>query len=84
MMDGQQHSGSSQTQSSGSTKATFSGMTALVGIFSLIISIVSVAVPYWGYYAPAGASYFSSGTSKMTSQKISHYKPWFLTLFPTI
>lgn len=36
-------------------------MTALAGVFALIISIISVAVPYWGYYAPAGAAYISSG-----------------------
>jgi hypothetical protein len=57
MMDGPQ-----QSQQS-STKATFSGMTALVGVVALIVSVVSVAVPYWGFYSPAGASYFSAGKS---------------------
>jgi hypothetical protein len=38
-------------------------MTALVGVVALIVSVVSVAVPYWGFYSPAGASYFSAGKS---------------------
>ena len=63
-MDGPQHTGSSQ--SSSQTKATFSGMTALGGILALIVSIISVAVPYWGFYAPAGASYYSSGNQIFT------------------
>ena len=63
-MDGPQHTGS--FQSSSQTKATFSGMTALGGILALIVSIISVAVPYWGFYAPAGASYYSSGNQIFT------------------
>ena len=43
------------------TKATFSGATAFLGVLSLIITIISVAVPHWGYYSPAGQSYFQSG-----------------------
>jgi len=33
-------------------------------VIALIISIISVAVPYWGYYGPAGASYLASGIGK--------------------
>ena len=43
------------------TKATFSGATALIGILSLIITIISVAVPHWGTFAPAGSQFYSSG-----------------------
>ena len=51
----------SHPPSQSSTKATFSGMTSLIGVVALIVSVVSVAVPYWGFYSPAGASYFSAG-----------------------
>ena len=43
------------------TKATFSGMTAFIGVLSLLITIISVATPHWGSYSPIGQSYFSSG-----------------------
>ena len=43
------------------TKATFSGATASLGVLSLIITIISVAVPHWGTYAPAGQLYYASG-----------------------
>ena len=42
-------------------KATFSGLTALVGVVALVIDIISVAVPHWGRYGPAGVSYYASG-----------------------
>ena len=40
----------------GGQKATFSGMTVLIGIVALVLDIVSVAVPQWGYYYPARLS----------------------------
>ena len=43
------------------TKATFSGMTAFIGVLSLLITIISVATPHWGSYSPNGQSYFSAG-----------------------
>ena len=43
------------------TKATFSGATAFLGVLSLIITIISVAVPHWGYFGPSGQSYFAQG-----------------------
>ena len=42
-------------------KATFSGGTALVGVIALIVDIVAVAVPHWGYYSPLGPGYYSQG-----------------------
>ncbi|XP_059079809.1 uncharacterized protein LOC131877968 isoform X2 [Tigriopus californicus] len=42
-------------------KATFSGMTMCIGIIALIVDIISVSAPHWGYYAPAGIIYASSG-----------------------
>ena len=42
-------------------KATFSGMTVLVGVVAFILDVVSVAVPQWGNYYPAGITYVSSG-----------------------
>ena len=48
------------------TKATFSGATAFLGVLSLIMTIISVAVPHWGSYGPGGPAYFSSG-------KLIHY-----------
>lgn len=42
-------------------KATFSGMTMCIGIIALIVDIISVSAPHWGYYAPAGVIYASSG-----------------------
>ncbi len=56
-------------QSQSQTNATFSGTTALVGVVALIVSVVSVAVPYWGFYAPAGASYFSAGNKQLHDSK---------------
>ena len=46
---------------SGGQKATFSGMTALIGVVALVADIVSVAAPHWGSYRPAGVSYVASG-----------------------
>ena len=43
------------------TKATFSGATAFLGVLSLIITIISLAVPHWGYFGPSGQSYFAQG-----------------------
>ena len=43
------------------TKATFSGATAFLGVLSLIITIISVAVPHWGSFGPGGQSYFQAG-----------------------
>ena len=43
------------------TKATFSGMTAFIGVLSLLITIISVATPHWGSYSPIGQSYYSAG-----------------------
>ncbi len=48
-------------EGSSQTKATFSGLTALIGIIALIVAIISVAVPHWGSYAPIGQSYYSAG-----------------------
>ena len=42
-------------------KATFSGMTALIGVVALVVDIVAVAVPHWGYYSPLGPGYYSQG-----------------------
>ena len=42
-------------------KATFSGATALIGVIALVIDIVAVAVPHWGYYSPLGPGYYSQG-----------------------
>ncbi len=45
-------------------KATFSGMTALIGVVALVVDIIAVAVPHWGYYRPgSGSLYFSSRES---------------------
>jgi len=38
-------------------KATFSGMTAIVGVVALVVDIISVAVPHWGHYEPQSAYY---------------------------
>ena len=35
-----------------SHKATFSGMTALIGCVALLADVISLAVPHWGYYGP--------------------------------
>ena len=43
------------------TKATFSGMTAFIGVLSLLITIISVATPHWGSYSPIGQSFYSAG-----------------------
>ena len=45
-------------------KATFSGMTALIGVIALVVDIVAVAVPHWGYYSPLGPGYYSQGKDK--------------------
>jgi hypothetical protein len=57
MMEGIQGGGGGSSH----TKATFSGMTALIGVLALIVSIISVAVPHWGSYSPIGQQYFSAG-----------------------
>ena len=44
------------------TKATFSGMTALVAVVALLLAIISAAVPHWGYYKPIGAQFYQTGT----------------------
>ena len=43
------------------TKATFSGMTAFIGVLSLLITIISVATPHWGSYSPKGQTYYAAG-----------------------
>ena len=50
-----------QTQGHQETKATFSGATAFLGVLSLIITIISVAVPHWGSFGPGGQSYYQAG-----------------------
>ena len=35
-----------------SHKATFSGMTALIGCVAFLADVISLAVPHWGYYGP--------------------------------
>lgn len=65
-------------------KATFSGATALIGVLALILSVVSVAVPHWGYYEPYGSGAFggSASSSSYRSQGFStqdnsgHYGPF--------
>lgn len=47
-------------------KATFSGMTALIGVIALIIDIIAVAVPHWGYYSPGGPGYYRAGKCTKT------------------
>ena len=42
-------------------KATFPGLTAMVGVIALIADIISVAVPHWGYYSPGGVGFYQSG-----------------------
>ena len=51
---GQHMAGGSGGASNGGAgqKATFSGMTVLIGIIALILDIISVAVPQWGDYYP--------------------------------
>ena len=56
------------------TKATFSGMTAFIGVLSLLITIISVATPHWGSYSPIGQSYYSAG-------KVSLIYFWVLRLY---
>ena len=48
---------------SSQNNATFSGATALIGVLSLVITVISVAVPHWGTYSPKGSQYFASGKS---------------------
>ncbi len=43
--------------------ATFSGMTAMIGVLALIADILSVAVPHWGYYSPSGPAFYQTGQS---------------------
>ena len=57
------------------TKATFSGATAFLGVLSLIITIISVAVPHWGSFGPGGQSYYQAG-------KFVFF--WFTALFNNI
>ena len=45
------------------TKATFSGTTAFIGVIALIITIIAVAVPNWGNYAPLGQAFAAAGHS---------------------
>ena len=45
------------------SKATFSGMTAMIGVLALIADIISVAVPHWGYYSPGGPGFYQTGES---------------------
>ena len=52
---------SNMPQSSSHSKATFSGATACIGVITLILSIVSVAVPNWGIYGPKGQQSISNG-----------------------
>jgi len=56
------------------TKATFSGATAFLGVLSLIMTIISVAVPHWGSYGPGGPAYFSSGLS--SQDNTGHFGPF--------
>lgn len=56
------------------TKATFSGATASLGVLSLIITIISVAVPHWGTYAPAGQLYYASGFP--SQDNTGHFGPF--------
>lgn len=53
------HAGGMEHQRS--QKATFSGLTTLIGVVALIIDIISIATPHWGAYRPVGASYYASG-----------------------
>ncbi|CAB4054804.1 unnamed protein product [Lepeophtheirus salmonis] len=41
----------------GGTNATISGSTASIGVLSLILAIISVAVPHWGSYFLGAQSY---------------------------
>jgi len=56
------------------TKATFSGATASLGVLSLIITIISVAVPHWGTYAPGGSLYYQSGYT--SQENTGHFGPF--------
>ncbi len=54
-------SGGGQNGPSSHTKATFSGTTAFIGVLSLLITIISTAVPHWGSYSPVGQQFFAAG-----------------------
>jgi len=56
------------------TKATFSGMTAFIGVLSLLITIISVATPHWGSYSPIGQSYYSAGLP--SQDNTGHFGPF--------
>jgi len=55
-------------------KATFSGMTALIGVVALVVDIVAVAVPHWGYYSPLGPGYYSQGLP--SQDNTGHFGPF--------
>jgi len=56
------------------TKATFSGMTAFIGVLSLLITIISVATPHWGSYSPIGQSFYSAGLP--SQDNTGHFGPF--------
>jgi len=56
------------------TKATFSGATAFLGVLSLIITIISVAVPHWGSFGPGGQSYYQAGYTSQDNR--GHFGPF--------
>jgi len=56
------------------TKATFSGATAFLGVLSLIITIISVAVPHWGTFGPGGQSYYQAGYTSQDNR--GHFGPF--------
>lgn len=72
-----------QSRPSSQNKATFNGATALIGILSLILTIVSVAVPHWGSYSPQGSQYFASGyriqdnTGHFGPFQVCHYEAYY-------
>ena len=60
-------------QSDKPQKATFSGITALVGILALITDVISVAVPHWGRYQPASPAYYGAGLLIHLTHPFSRY-----------
>ena len=46
------------------TRATFSGATAFIGVLTLLITIISAAVPHWGSYSPTNQFFQRGATGK--------------------
>lgn len=63
------------------TRATFSGATAFIGVLTLLITIISAAVPHWGSYSPTNQFFQRGATGAYSQDSTGHFGPFQVCMY---